>query len=200
MSKKRRTQKERTESTKRKILSAATRLFAKRGFRDVALEDVVKRTGLTRGALYHHFGSKEQLFIGIVEEVERGLAHRILEAAKVESDPLHQLKAGLDAFLNACLDPAVQRILLLDAPTVLGVERWRSVDADYGLGLLRQALEGAMQAGLLKNQPVQALSHLLLGALSEAGLFVAQSDEPDAARKQVATVLETMLEGLRERT
>ena len=116
MSKKRRTQKERTESTKRKILSAATKLFAKRGFRDVALEDVVKRSGLTRGALYHHFGSKEQLFIGIVEEVERGLAHRILEAAKVESDPLDQLKAGLEAFLNTCLDPAVQRILLLDAP------------------------------------------------------------------------------------
>lgn len=199
MNKKRRTQKERSESTKRKILSAATKLFAKRGFRDVALEDVVKRSGLTRGALYHHFGSKEQLFIGIVEEVERGLAHRILEAAKVESDPLDQLKAGLEAFLNACLDPAVQRILLLDAPTVLGVERWRSVDADYGLGLLRQALEGAMQAGLLKKQPVRPLSHLLLGALSEAGLFVAQSDKPDAARKEVATVLDTMLDGLRER-
>ena len=199
MNKKRRTQKERSESTKRKILSAATKLFAKRGFRDIALEDVVKRSGLTRGALYHHFGSKEQLFIGIVEEVERGLAHRILEAAKVESDPLDQLKAGLEAFLNACLDPAVQRILLLDAPTVLGVERWRSVDADYGLGLLRQALEGAMQAGLLKKQPVRPLSHLLLGALSEAGLFVAQSDKPDAARKEVATVLDTMLDGLRER-
>ena len=199
MNKKRRTQKERSESTKRKILSAATKLFAKRGFRDVALEDVVKRSGLTRGALYHHFGSKEQLFIGIVEEVERGLAHRILEAAKVENDPLDQLKAGLEAFLNACLDPAVQRILLLDAPTVLGVERWRSVDADYGLGLLRQALEGAMQAGLLKKQPVRPLSHLLLGALSEAGLFVAQSDKPDAARKEVATVLDTMLDGLRER-
>ena len=199
MNKKRRTQKERSESTKRKILSAATKLFAKRGFRDVALEDVVKRSGLTRQALYHHFGSKEQLFIGIVEEVERGLAHRILEAAKVESDPLDQLKAGLEAFLNACLDPAVQRILLLDAPTVLGVERWRSVDADYGLGLLRQALEGAMQAGLLKKQPVRPLSHLLLGALSEAGLFVAQSDKPDAARKEVATVLDTMLDGLRER-
>ncbi len=199
MNKKRRTQKERSESTKRKILSAATKLFAKRGFRDVALEDVIKRSGLTRGALYHHFGSKEQLFIGIVEEVERGLAHRILEAAKVESDPLDQLKAGLEAFLNACLDPAVQRILLLDAPTVLGVERWRSVDADYGLGLLRQALEEAMQAGLLKKQPVRPLSHLLLGALSEAGLFVAQSDKPDAARKEVATVLDTMLDGLRER-
>ena len=159
----------------------------------------MSRSGLTRGALYHHFGSKEQLFIGIVEEVERGLAHRILEAAKVESDPLDQLKAGLEAFLNACLDPAVQRILLLDAPTVLGVERWRSVDADYGLGLLRQALEGAMQAGLLKKQPVRPLSHLLLGALSEAGLFVAQSDKPDAARKEVATVLDTMLDGLRER-
>ena len=193
MNKKRRTQKERSESTKRKILSAATKLFAKRGFR------VVKRSGLTRGALYHHFGSKEQLFIGIFEEVERGLAHRTLEAAKVESDPLDQLKAGLEAFLNACLDPAVQRILLLDAPTVLGVERWRSVDADYGLGLLRQALEGAMQAGLLKKQPVRPLSHLLLGALSEAGLFVAQSDKPDAARKEVATVLDTMLDGLRER-
>ena len=170
MNKKRRTQKERSESTKRKILSAATKLFAKRGFRDVALEDVIKRSGLTRGALYHHFGSKEQLFIGIVEEVERGLAHRILEAAKVESDPLDQLKAGLEAFLNACLDPAVQRILLLDAPTVLGVERWRSVDADYGLGLLRQALEEAMQAGLLKKQPVRPFVALAPRGFERSGV------------------------------
>lgn len=197
--KKRRTQTERSEATTRAILAAATKLFAKRGFREVALEDVVKRTGLTRGALYHHFKNKEQLFTAVVERVERELADRIVSSAVSATSPEQQLKAGYDAFLDSCLDPSVQRILLLDAPAVLGVERWRTVDADYGLGMLRQGLDAAMENGALERFPVEALSHVLLGAIAEAGLYVAQSSDPDAARKDVSTTLTALLGGLRRK-
>ncbi len=197
--KKRRSQSERSEKTTHSILSAAMKLFAKRGFRAVTLEDVVQRTGLTRGALYHHFKNKEQLFVAVVESVERDLADRIVGAALTVDEPWKRLEAGFTAFLDACLEPAVQRILLLDAPAVLGVERWRSVEADYGLGLLRQGLEAAMKAGVVRRCPPGALSHILLGALAEAGLYVAQAKDPKTARKEVSSTLATLLEGLRKR-
>src|SRR4051794_27900843 len=124
-----RTQAERRTATRRALLDAGRALFAQHGFAGTPREDIVTRAGVTRGALHHHFGRKEDLFRAVFEELEAELGERIMIAAVAGADPLAQLRLGCQAFLDAALDPAFQRIVLLDAPAVLGWEAWREADA-----------------------------------------------------------------------
>jgi AcrR family transcriptional regulator len=190
-----------SEATRQNLLLTARKLFTDKGFADTGTEEVVRRAGVTRGALYHQFRDKKALFVAVVETVEREIAERIQSAALAETEPWARLRAGYLAFLDACTEPEVQRILLLDAPAVLGVDRWRSVEADYGLGLLTRGLEAIMKAGWMENQSVRALAHLLLGAISEGGLMIASAEDAGQARQEVASSLERLLAGLeRSRT
>ena len=129
---------ERSEATRAELLAAARRLFAERGYAGVGTEEIVRAAGVTRGALYHHFESKRELLAAVYEQVERELTERIATEAfagrQAPSDPVEALRRGAELFLDACLEPDVQRIVLLDAPAVLGWERWREVAAQYGLG------------------------------------------------------------------
>jgi AcrR family transcriptional regulator len=195
----RRTQKERSEKTKAHLVEAATKLFAERGFQGAGTEELVGRTGLTRGALYHHFEDKRDLFRAVVEHVEKELGARISSATLEPPEPLQKLRAGLVAFLDACREPEVRQIVLLDAPAVLGVERWRSVEADYGLDLLRQGLQAAMGIGAIQPQRVEPLARLLLGAFSEAGLYVAESDNPDEAKQELVACIDGLIQALMSR-
>ena len=119
---------------------AARKLFAKRGYADVGTEEIVRRAGVTRGALYHHFSGKEDLFRAVAEQVEEEMTRKSAEAALAHQDPWEQQRAASEAFLDACLDPAVQRIILLDAPSVLGPKAWREIAAKYGLALVQFGL------------------------------------------------------------
>src|SRR5690349_11737183 len=141
-----RTQDERRAATRRALVAAARPLFAERGYGEVATEEVVQRAGVTRGALYHHFAGKQELFAAVYEEVERELTERIVRDVPLEGDPdpIGVLRRGMAAFLDACLEPEVQRIALLDAPSVLGWEAWRAVGERYGLGSIQAALQGAI--------------------------------------------------------
>jgi AcrR family transcriptional regulator len=132
----RRTQEERSEATRAKLIAAARRLFAERGYAGVGTEEIVRAAGVTRGALYHHFEGKPQLLEAVYEQIEGELTEKIATGALGGSDPLDALRAGSEMFLDACLEPEVQRIVLLDAPAVLGWERWREIAADHGLGLV----------------------------------------------------------------
>jgi hypothetical protein len=107
------------------------------------------------------------------------------------------LRTGADAFLDACLEPAVQRIVLLEAPAVLGWETWREIDQAYGLGLVQAVLEVAMAAGAIRKAPVEPLAHILLGGLVEGAMLLACSDDPDSARRQVGEAIALIIEGLR---
>jgi AcrR family transcriptional regulator len=193
----RRRQSERSAATRRALLDAARALFGQGGYAATGREEIVARAGVTRGALYHHFADKEGLFRAVFEELEQEIGQRILVAAAAGSDPFEELRLGSQAFLDSALDPAVRRIVLLDAPAVLGWEAWRQVDADHGLGLVAEGLSHAMDAGLIRRRPVQPLAHLLLAALNEAAMMVAAAEDPVLARASVGETVEFLLASLR---
>jgi AcrR family transcriptional regulator len=186
-----------SEATRRVLIAEARALFAGRGYAAVGTEEIVRAAGVTRGALYHHFDGKEDLFRAVYEDVERQLVERIAADATAAGDPLEALHAGVQAFLDACEDPAVQRITVIDAPSVLGWEQWREIGLKYGFGLVQAALEAAMDAGLVERQPVRALAHLLLGALDEAALLVGRANDDGRTRREVGDVLARHLDALR---
>jgi AcrR family transcriptional regulator len=193
----RRSQAERSQATREALIGAARDLFAKRGYADVGTEEIVRAAGVTRGALYHHFQGKRELLEAAYEQIEGELSERIASGALGATDPLEAMRAGTEMFLESCLEPEVQQIVLLDAPAVLGWERWREIASEYGLGLIEATLQAAMDAGKIKPQPVKPLAHVLMGALDEAAMVVARAEDPVATRVEVAATLQALLDGLR---
>ncbi len=186
------------EATTAALIKAGRELFAERGYADVGTEEIVARAGVTRGALYHHFrGGKEELFHAVVVEINAETARHVSEVARAQADPWEQLAAGADAFLDAFAAPEVQRIILVDAPSVLGWDIWRAIDSEQGLGLVEAAIQRAIDAGRLIPQPAKALAHVVLGALNEAAMVVAGADDPAAARAEMSATVRRLLEGLR---
>jgi AcrR family transcriptional regulator len=151
---------------------------------------------VTRGALYHHFAGKEDLFRAVFEEVEREVTEQVAKAAVSTPEPLDALRRGCQEFLDAALDPAVQRIVLIDAPAVLGWATWRELEARYGLGLTTVGLQAAMEAGAIARQPLEPLAHMLLASLNEAALLVAGADDPKTTRAEVGEVVDHLLDRL----
>jgi AcrR family transcriptional regulator len=186
-----------SEATRAQLVGVATRLFSERGYAGVGTEEIVRQAGVTRGALYHHFADKRGLFRAVHEGVERNVVRGIVAAVAGIADPWEIMVAGARAYLDACVDPTVMRITLIDAPAVLGWSEWREIDARHGLGLVEAVLRAAMDGGVLRPQPVEPLAHLLLAAMAEAGLMVATAPDPPAARERVEMPLLSLLEGLR---
>jgi AcrR family transcriptional regulator len=192
---------EQSEATRSALIATAQKLFATRGYAAVSTEEIVRATGVTRGALYHHFSSKLELFRAVYEDVERRLVERIATSAMASAeDPLQALHAGAQAFLDACEDPAVQRIALLDAPSLLGWEQWRTIGLQYGLGLVEATIQASMEAHLIEAQPARPLAHLLLGAIDEGAMLVARADDKGKTREEVGESVAHLLEALRPRT
>ena len=192
----RRSQAERRAATRRALLDAGRELFTEHGFAGASQEEIVERAGVTRGALSHHFATKKGLFRAVVETLETELAGSIATAAMDGDNPMEHLRLGCLAFLDAALDPAVRRIVLLDAPAVLGWQAWRDLDTTYGLGLVTEVLEQCMAAGLMSPRPVQPLAHILLAALNEAAMLVANAEDPVATRVEVGREVEHLLTSL----
>jgi AcrR family transcriptional regulator len=184
----------RSASTRAKLVRAARFLFARKGYAAVGTEEIVRRAGVTRGALYHQFADKEQLFLAVYEEVERELTERVDGMLGEVTSPFEAMRAGMRAFLEACRTPEVQRIVLIDGPSVLGWERWREVAERNGLGLIEAVVAGAIKAGEIEPIDAGSLSHLLMGALDEAALLVVRDPQ---ATDTVAATLERLIEGLR---
>jgi AcrR family transcriptional regulator len=187
------------EATRAKLVRTARDLFARRGYAAVGTEEIVRRAKVTRGALYHHFDDKRDLFRAVHEQVEGELVEAIgAEIGGIE-DARELLAVGVRSFLDACTDPALAQISLLDAPSVLGWAEWREIDARYGMGLVKAALELAMQQGALERQDPDPLAHLLLAALGEAAMLIANADDPKAARRRVEQPVMALLAGLLSR-
>lgn len=193
-----RTQAERSEATRDALVEAARGLFAERGYAAVGTEEIVRAAGVTRGALYHHFGGKRDLFEAVYERIEAELAQRIASGAlnAGAAAPLEAMRAGAEMFLQAATEPEAQRIALLDGPSVLGWDRWREIAAEHGLGLIEATLQAAIEAGAIAEQPVRPLAHVLMGALDEAAMLVARAEDPERMRAEVGRTLDALLVGL----
>lgn len=192
----RRTQAERAEATRAALIAAARQLFGARGYAAVGAEEIVGAAGVTRGALYHHFGGKEKLLEAVYEQIEAESTQRVAAVVLGSelTSPLAAMRAGIEVFLDDCSKPELQRVVLHDAPAVLGWDRWREIAAANGLGLIEASLVAAIDAGEIRPLPVQPTAHLLLGALDEAAMLIARSEDPEA-RAEVTAVLLALLEG-----
>jgi AcrR family transcriptional regulator len=193
-----RTQAERSEATRSALIDAARALFAERGYAEVGTEEIVRAAGVTRGALYHHFTDKRDLFEAVYVRVEIELAERIATGALASgaAAPLDAMRAGAEMFLQACTEPEAQQIALLDGPSVLGWDRWREIATEHGLGLIEATLEAAIEAGAIPDQPVRPLAHLLMGALDEAAMLVARAEDPEQMRAEVGRTLDSLIAAL----
>jgi AcrR family transcriptional regulator len=179
------TQAERTEATRGRLIATGRRLFAQKGFAGTSTEEILGESSVSRGALYHHFASKTDLFQAVFEAVEDDLTAQVLAAATAtgETDPMRILEIGFDAFLDQCVNPEVQRIVMLDGPTVLGWDTWHELDERYAFGTIKAVLTVAAESGRIDAEAVDSLTHLLVGAVMQAGMVVARADDPAAARQ-----------------
>ncbi len=194
----RRSQAQRTAATRASLLTAARKLFASNGFAEVSTQSIVAAAGVTRGALYHQFTDKTEVFAAVYEEVEAELvaqiAERIVSAAP--PDQLEAMKVGARLFLDLCSAPDVQRIVLIDAPAVLGWERWRAVGVKYGLGVIEAMLGQAIADGVIPDQPRRPAAHVLLGALDEAALYISRAEDQAAAKQDMYAVCDRLVDGI----
>jgi AcrR family transcriptional regulator len=176
-------------------MKSARRLFTEKGYDAVGTEEIVRAAGVTRGALYHHFGGKAELLEAVYERLEAESTERVARVvlgSELES-PLEAMRAGIEAFLDECAKRDFQRIALHDAPAVLGWDRWREISAANGLGLIEASLSAGIEAGEVRPMPVKPMAHVLLGALDEAAMLVARSRD-GARRTEVTAVLLALLD------
>ncbi|MGB6210043.1 TetR/AcrR family transcriptional regulator [Mycobacterium sp.] len=194
----RRTQVERAAETRDALIAAARPLFAAQGFGEVALETIVRAAGVTRGALYHHFADKTELFAAVFEQVEGEVAAQLGEAiaATNQTDPVEVMRLGAAFWLDACSDPEVQRIVLVDAPAVLGWTRWTEIGNRYNIGLVRGLLSRAIETGRIPAQPIEATALTMLGAMREVTLYVARAEDHDRARQEAGAVMNRLIQAL----
>jgi AcrR family transcriptional regulator len=191
-----RTQTERLAVTRATLLREARLIFAASGYDAAATEEIVQRAEVTRGALYYHFKDKRAVFEAIVEEVASEIAAAIDQRAEPVGDPLQALIEGTRAFVDACLDPAVRRIYLIDAPAVLGWHRWREIDAPHGLRSLHEGVAAVLAARPNPGLGVEPVTFLLSGAFNEAALWIAEARDEKTARREMDRTLVQLMERL----
>ncbi|WP_273734771.1 TetR/AcrR family transcriptional regulator [Mycolicibacterium septicum] len=187
---------QRSEATRSALVAAARSLFVERGYAAVSTGDIARVAAVTRNALYYHFPTKEAVFRAVYENVEGELAERVLPAALAHDTSRAQLEAGIEEFLDGCLDPTVARISVLQAPAALGFTQMREIDNRNYLGALRDGIRSAIDAGELPDLPVDTLASMIIGALDEAALLIATADDPAAARHDAGLVAQALVDGL----
>ena len=189
----------RAEETRHLLVSVARELFAERGFAATSIEDVVRRAGVARGALYHHFSGKDALFRSVYEAVLADAVSSVVAAALAAPEPWAAARAGLSAFLDACLEPAFRRVVVLDSVSVLHQQVWEGGIEHVELPMLRTVLTPLVATDALPGVAVEPLVHVALGGLYGAALFIARSPDPKAARGEADAVLDAIIGGLRAR-
>jgi AcrR family transcriptional regulator len=165
-------------------------LFADNGFAGVSREEIVERAGVTRGAMYHYFASKEALFATAYEEVERDLCDAIAVAAMTAADPVEQLRLGAAAFLRSARAGEVRRIVFIDGPAVVDPETRREIGERYGLGLIREALQTIQEAGRLPTGEAELLAPILMATLHEAAIQIAEGADEASVTALVNDLLD----------
>jgi AcrR family transcriptional regulator len=188
----------RGEATKSALISAARALFVSKGYFATGTEEIVAKAGVgTRGALYHHFADKEDLFRSVFDQVQGDLAAATV--VNEQDDALELLTAALQQFLDASAENLdVQQVVLIDGPAVLGWDQWRRLEAQYGLGVITAMLDSAVAQKVIPREPTAPLAHMLLAAVDEAALYIANAENRQQAHTQARQSLRRLLGGLRE--
>ena len=185
------------EASRALIIDKARKVFARKGFADAGLAEIVTAAKVTTGAVYHHFGDKKGLFLAVAESVERDILKGVLLAAATKSGSWEQLLAAVDATLEICSEPDVQRIIFIDAPTVIGPAAWREIELKYAFGGMLQALRGLVDEGVIRSGSTDVLASILLGALIEAARAVARAGDKDAAMVDARATVARLFASLR---
>ena len=191
------TQQERREATRAAIIKAANHLFGDRGFADTTMDDVAAAAHVAKGAVYHHFATKEALFEAVFDQVSEELLAEVDRIARTEKDALAAMSKGTQAYFAACAKDRTGRIVLHDGPAVLGWERWREIDNRHFGGRFPVALARAMDGGLIARQPIEPLARLLLGAVTEAAVACAGRSDVLKAGNEYTRAFKSLLEALR---
>jgi AcrR family transcriptional regulator len=187
---------EKGKATRERIVAVARKLLANRGYAGVSIEDVLEKTGISRGALYHHFDSKEALFEAVLEAMEAEIAATMAQAASGATDPVDALRAAWEAWFKLARDPAVRQIVLTDALSVVGWAKWREIDERYGFGRLKRTLQRAAASGRMREDLVDTFAHILLAAIFEVGLLIARADDPVATTETARAAVNQLLDRL----
>jgi AcrR family transcriptional regulator len=188
------------EATRELLVSIARERFTEQGYAASSIEDIVQRAGVAKGALYHHFSGKEALFRAVYEAVLAETVSAVMAAAVAAPEPWAGVRAGLSAFLDACLDPAFRRIVVLESVSVLRPDVLEEGIGQVELPMLRTVLTPLATSDVLPGVAVEPLAHVALGGLYGAALYIARSRDPSAARREVDAVLDTLIDGLRSST
>ena len=193
-----RTQAERSAATQKSLLAAARRLWGERGYAAVSTPEIAHAAGVTRGAMYHQYPDKAKLFHAVLEAVETDVIERLgaAVAAKQPETPAGALRIAADAWLDIASEHEVRQLVLLDAPSVLGWAGFREISLRYGLGMTEQLLKGAIDAGELTPQPTRPLATVMIGALDEAAMSIANADNPEQEKADVRKVIHNLIDGL----
>jgi AcrR family transcriptional regulator len=186
----------RAEATRTQLLKVANHLFGTRGYEATSIEEVLARAGVSKGALYHHFASKEALFEAVFIESERDCMRQVSAAAMTETDHVERLRAGCQKWLDLVMDRQVRRIAVIDGPAVLGWQRWREIDEQYAFGMTKKSLQLAMEAGRIRQQNADMLAHMTTGMLGEAAMLIARAPDPKAAREEARDLINRMIDAL----
>lgn len=185
--------------TAEKLLAIALKAFSEQGYTSTGTEQIIAAAGLTKGALYHHYPSKKALFEAAYRAAEEEVARRIASACANINDPWEQLLAGCFAYLDACSDPGLQRILRVDGPAVLGLARWAEIDREFGLDRLLPSLQRMADAAIIEAPSVEALARQLTGAMNESTFWIVQHTRPDVALQESKKMLVALLQSVRSK-
>lgn len=189
-------QQERVAATRTAIIAAALDAFGQRGYAHVTVDQIAGQAGVAKGALYHHFASKDVLFEAVLESVSAAILAEVIAAAGQSSDFREALSTGNRAFFMACADPIKFRILLQDGPGVLGWARWRRIDQRNFGGLIKMAIVAGIEQGVIAASDPDIIVHTLLGAITEAAISAAESEDFMSCAEQYLNTIDAMIGGL----
>ncbi|WP_137813609.1 TetR/AcrR family transcriptional regulator [Gandjariella thermophila] len=187
------------EATRQALVDSAVELFTERGYTGTSLDEIAKLARVTKGALYHHFSGKQALFEAAFDAVETRVMAHLGAIVAGPGDPWQTAMAGIEAYVKVCLEPSFQRIVIHEAPVVMGWEAWRECEERYSFGVLRAAIKSLIDAGEIEDMPVEITTQLLFGALSAGAHAIASATDPEQAGAEVARAVSRVVTGLRRR-
>ncbi len=193
-----RTQKERSAATQNALVSAARRLWGEHGYAAASTPEIAEAAGVTRGAMYHQYANKTELFVAVLETIEAEVIERLTAdvLAAEPGTPAETLHITADAWLQIAVEPEIRQLMLLDAPSILGWAGFREISQRYGLGVTEQLLHAAIEAGELRPQPTSPLATIVLAALDEAAMIIANATDPVREKQEVRAVIHDLIDGL----